>query len=135
MRKVGDDMSYQPYADVDYYKKSYKGTLIPEEELEKALINASRHIDVLTYNRIVGRGINVLTEYQQNIIKEVCCDMAEFEFDNADMINSVLENYSINGVSMTFGSSWNVSVVNGIAIKKEIYGKLNSTGLCSRIIR
>ena len=41
------------YADYEYYTTEYKGTL-PEEEAVKALTRASRHIDTLTYNRIVG---------------------------------------------------------------------------------
>lgn len=128
-------MNYQPYADIDYYKSEYEGNLIPEDDINKALKNASRHIDALTYNRIVGMGINALTEYQRDIIREVCCEIADFEYENADMINSVLQNYSINGVSMSFGSSWNINVVSGIAVRKDTYEKLSSTGLCSRILR
>lgn len=128
-------MNHQPYADIDYYKSEYEGNLIPEDDINKALRNASRHIDALTYNRIVGEGIDALTEYQREIIKEVCCEMADFEYDNADMINSVFQNYSINGVSMSFGSSWNINVVSGVAVKKDTYKKLTSTGLCSRILR
>lgn len=128
-------MNYQPYADIDYYKSEYEGDLIPEDGINKALKNASRHIDALTYNRIVGEGIDALTEYQREIIKEVCCEMADFEYDNADMINSVFHDYSINGVSMSFGSSWNVNVISGIVVKKDTYKKLISTGLCSRILR
>lgn len=69
-----------------------------------------------------------------NTIREVCCELAEFEYDNADMINSVLQQYSINGVSMTFGSSWNMMVQNGIAIRRDTYEKLCQTGLCCRRI-
>ena len=128
-------MSYIPYADITYYKNVYGGTDIPDEDIEKALRNASRHIDALTYNRVVGQGINALTEYQQDIVREVCCDLAEFEYENADVINSVLQSYSINGVSMNFGNSWNVNVENGIAVKRDIYEKLATTGLCSRALR
>lgn len=48
-------MSYRPYATAGYYLDRYQGDLIPEDQLEKALRQASRHIDSLTYNRIVGR--------------------------------------------------------------------------------
>ena len=128
-------MSYMPYADMTYYKNVYGGTDIPDEDIEKALRNASRHIDALTYNRIVGRGINNLTEYQKDIVREVCCDLAEFEYENADVINSVLQSYSINGVTMNFGNSWNVNVENGIAVRWDVYEKLATTGLCSRALR
>ena len=77
---------YKPYASESYYEGKYEGTLIPEDDQKKALIQASRHVDALTFNRIVGRGFSNLTEYQQEIIKEVVCQQAEFETENADMI-------------------------------------------------
>lgn len=103
-------MAYESYADEIYYKNVYGGDAIADEFLNKALKTASRHIDTLTYNRIAGRGIFSLTEFQQDIIRESVCRLADFESENADMIQSVLQQYAINGVSMTFGSSWNVQV-------------------------
>lgn len=128
-------MSFQPYVNAEYYKDNFLGTTIPDEKIEKALKMASRHIDVLTYNRIVGKGIYALTEYQKEVIREVCCELADFEYENTDLINSVLQNYSINGVSMSFGDSWNITVQGGIAIKRDIYERLCTTGLCSRVLR
>ena len=55
-------MTYKPYASEDYYMDQYEGSTIPEDELEKALKQASRHVDSLTYNRIVGRGFSNLTD-------------------------------------------------------------------------
>ena len=83
-----------------------------------------------TFNRITSRGFDNLTEFQQAIIIDVCCDMADFEYENEDMINCVLQNYAVNGVSMQFGSSWNVLVQNGIAVKRDTYRVLCQTGLC-----
>ncbi len=126
---------YKAYADVDYYHNEYDGSTIPDDILERSLKTASRHIDTLTYNRIVGKGISALTEFQQEIIKEACCEMADFETENADMLQSVLQQYSINGVSMTFGSSWNLKIQNGVAIRMDTYEKLCQTGLCCRLLR
>ena len=128
-------MAYRPYATEDYYLNQYGGEITPKDILEKALKNASRHIDSLTYNRIVGRGISSLTEFQQEIIREVVCRQADFEYENADEINSVLSSYSINGVSAQFGSSWNVFTDKGIAMKREVYTLLCQTGLCCRLVR
>ena len=127
-------MAYEPYADEAYYRDVFKGSELPEGEASKYLKQASRHIDTLTYNRIVGQGISALTEYQQEIIQECCCEMAEFEYENQDMINSVLQSYAINGVSMSFGESWNMQIANGVAVKKDCYARLKSTGLTSRSI-
>lgn len=126
-------MAYIPYVDEDYYRNAYGGTVIPEKEVSKYLKQASRHVDALTYNRIVGKGISGLTPFQQDVIREVCCMQADFEYENADEINTILSGYSINGVSAQFGSSWNVFMDKGVAMKKDVYAMLSQTGLCCRL--
>lgn len=128
-------MPYIPYATELYYESDYEGSLIPGNSLRRFLIQASRHIDTLTYNRIVGRGFDNLTEFQKNVIQEIVCRQAEFEYENADEINSVLSSYSINGVSAQFGSSWNVFTDRGIAMKRDDYALLCQTGLCCGLLR
>lgn len=133
LRKWGTDMGYEPYADVAFYRDVYKGTAIPEETLERKLRDASRHIDSLTYNRIAGVGFFNLTEFQKEIIQETVCRQADFEYENADVLETVLQSYSINGVSVQFGNSWNVFVDRGVAIKRDDYSLLCQTGLCIRL--
>lgn len=128
-------MSYEPYATPEYYTDTYGGTLILENDIERALQIASRHIDSLTYNRIVGRGFSSLTQFQRDIIQYVVCQQADFETENADEINSILSSYSINGVSAQFGSSWNVFTDKGVAMKRDLYALLCQTGLCCRLAR
>lgn len=128
-------MSYEPYATPEYYTDTYGGTLILENDIERALQIASRHIDSLTYNRIVGQGFSSLTQFQQDIIQDVVCQQADFETENADEINSILSSYSINGVSAQFGSSWNVFTDKGVAMKRDLYALLCQTGLCCRLAR
>ena len=128
-------MAYEPYVDVAYYFKTFQGSMIPEEELQKRLVAASRHIDSLTYNRIVGQGFSNLTEFQQDIIREVVCQQAEFEYENADEISTVLSSYSLNGASVQFGSSWNVYMDKGVAMRRDVYALLSQTGLCCRLAR
>ena len=76
-----------------------------------------------------------MTEYQQDIIKEVICEQADFEYENADEINMILSSYSINGVSASFGSGWNVYTDKGVAMKRDTYALLSQTGLCCRLAR
>lgn len=128
-------MAYEAYATPDYYTNIYKGSVVPADELERSLKQASRHIDSLTYNRIVGRGISNLTEFQQELIREVVCQQADFEYENADEINTILQGYSINGVSAQFGSSWNVFTGKGVAMKRDVYALLSQTGLCCQLAR
>ena len=127
-------MAYIPYATAEDYA-IYGNNGIPSTELEKALHWASRHIDSLTYNRIVGRGFSNLTEFQQDTIREVVCRQADFEYENADEISSVLSSYSINGVSVQFGESWNVFTGAGVAMRRDVYSLLCQTGLCCRLAR
>ena len=123
------------YAGIEYYKNTYKGNL-DEADAEKALEKASRHIDTLTYNRIVAIGFDNLTEFQQGIIKECECLMADWEAENADYINSMLSSYSLNGASMSFtGQSASATVVSGVAVSREIYSHLQKCGLCTRSLR
>ena len=128
-------MSYKPYVRKEEYTEIYNGSVIPDEELEKALRQACRHIDSLTFNRIVAAGFDHLTAFQQETIKEVVCLQADFEYENADEINTILSGYSINGVSAQFGSSWNIFMEKGIAMKRDVYSLLMQTGLCCRIAR
>ena len=123
------------YVDITYYQDTYKGTAIPSDEIEKRLEEASSHIDSLTYNRIVGRGFDNLTKFQQDIIKKVVCKLADFEYENEDLIKTVLSSYSINGVAMSFSSGWNVEIQNGVAISKDDYCLLRQTGLTCRNVR
>ena len=124
---------YTSYVTVEEYKKNYND--IPDDSIGKSLKKASRHIDTLTFNRIQGIGFNNLTEFQKEIIKEVTCELANFEYENEDVITSVLSSYSINGVSMAFGDSWNIEVFKGVAIPTELYETLSQTGLCTLAFR
>jgi len=123
-------MVYIPYADAGYYSSEYEGKIVSDDQLNKALKQASRHIDALTYNRIVGRGFSSLTDFQQEVVRECCCELADFEYENADYIESVLKQYGINGVNMSFEASWNLKIQSGVAIKGSTYQKLSQTGLC-----
>ena len=123
------------YAGIEYYKNTYKGNL-EDADAEKALEKASRHIDTLTYNRIVAIGFDNLTEYQQGIIKECECLMADWETENADYIDSMLSSYSLNGASMSFtGQSASATVVSGVAVSRDIYSHLQKCGLCTKSLR
>ncbi len=126
---------YTPYVSSEEYKDVFGCTAVPDVELEKVLRKASRHIDSLTYNRIVGKGFSNLSAFQQEIIKEVICNQADFEYENKDMLESILSSYSVNGVSMTMESGWKLYIEQGVAIKTENYALLKQTGLCCRALR
>lgn len=127
---------YVGYASIEYYQDEYLGAAITDEDaLERALKQASRHIDTLTFNRINAIGFNNLMNFQKEIIREVVCLQADFEVENADELESILSSYSLNGVSASFGSSWNVITQQGVAMKRDVYALLAQTGLTSRLAR
>lgn len=126
-------MAYEPYITTEEYRDLYPDG---PEASEQTLRQVSRHIDSLTFNRIVEAGFANLTEFQQELIKEVAARQTAFEVENADLISSVLSSYSINGVSMNFGGdSWNVFTEAGVAMQRDVYSLLMQTGLCCRVLR
>lgn len=125
-------MMYQPYAT----EEDYTALGLEEiENLQAALRTASRHVDSLTFNRILAAGFDNLTEFQRELIKEVVCRQALFETENAELISSVLSSYSINGVSMQFGGNWNLYTDKGVAMQRDTYSLLQQTGLCCLVLR
>lgn len=125
---------YTPYVTAtEYADMGY--TDLPSDDVTKFLTEASRNVDTLTFNRIVAKGFANLTEFQQGIIKQVVCEQADFLYDNADAIASVLDSYSINGVSMRFGTGFNVIMEGGLPIQSTTYSLLQQTGLCCRLAR
>ena len=110
------------------------GVVLSAENASKFLKKASIAVDTLTFNRVRGR-FDSLTDFQKSIITDVVMELADFIAENDDLLESIVSNYSINGVSMTFGDSWNVKIINGVAIRTDIYNQLVQTGLCSRVVR
>ena len=127
-------MEYEPYIAPEYYRDVYKGETIPQDQEEKYLLQASRHIDTLTYSRVVECGFSTLSEFQKKVLAGVICKQAEFEYENREIFDMILQSYSINGVSMQFGDSWNVELQKGIPIRRDVYAELCQTGLCSRLM-
>lgn len=120
------------YADFNYYMAEYGGSTLTAENAKTYLEAASVKIDILTFGRVGSIGFNNLTEFQKNIVKRVCCKMADFTFDNEDIINSYVSSYSINGVSVDLRNSINLEMVDGVLIPSELYRELSMTGLCCR---
>ena len=117
-----------------YYTGNYDHKIkVPDTDIDTATYEASRHIDSLTFNRIIGRGYDNLTDFQKEVLDMVCAKQAEFEYENAELLQSVLSSYSINGVSMGLDANgWNLMVQNGVVMQRSTYDILKQTGLCCR---
>ena len=126
-------MAYKAYVTPKYYLETYRGTSIPKSELDLRLRDASRHINSLTYSRIVGRGFSALTEFQQDVIREVVCRQADFEAENREALDCALSSYSINGVSMTLAAGLNcVQYKNGARHTLADYADMAIRTACKR---
>lgn len=122
----------QDYATEADYLKYY--TVVPKN-FEKLVYKASRAIDTLTYNRIVGTGFDNLKLFQKETVTACCCEIVQFYDEYADMLDTVLKSYGINGVSMQFDYNTGVCVRNGCIVRQNTYSRLMTTGLCYGVIR
>lgn len=117
------------YVDTIYYKDTYKGALIPDEELENRLELASDNVDTLTYNRITGIGFDNLTPFQQDKIKKAVCIQAEFNYQYGDYLDLPVDSYSAGSVNVSFGKE-----SNGVRTPNSVVNYLSQTGLTCRIL-
>ena len=125
---------YNAYVSAEEYDELGYST-IPNTDIERMLKDASRQVDELTFNRIVAIGLDNLTDFQKEIVQEVVCKHADFIYENADAISSIFDSYSINSVSMKFGTGFNVMLTSGVPIQRSVYSLLEQTGLCCRLAR
>lgn len=116
------------YVDSAYYKDIFGGTILPDVSINQSLERASDQINTLTYNRIVGKGFNNLTEFQQDKIKKAVCIHAEFVDQYGDYIDMPLSGFSAGSTSVSF----NANKVNGITTTQEVLNYLKQTGLTCR---
>jgi hypothetical protein len=116
------------YANAEYYKNTYSGTVIPDEELTRQLDIASDQIDSMTFNRIVSTGIEGLTDFQQNRVKKAVCIHADFQYQYGAYLNMPLSGYSAGSISLSFKSV----DAGGVKTSEEVTNLLKATGLIDR---
>lgn len=117
------------YADYDYYKDNYKGTL-DETTANKLLDEASDQVDRLTYGRIRKKEFNTLSEYQQEMIKKAVCFQADFIGAYGEYLNMPLSGFSAGDISLSFNKD--NQGAGGIIADKKTLDYLAQTGLSSR---
>ncbi len=119
------------YVTKDDFVKMFPKTQIPPNEMELYLKTASVDIDSLTFNRIVACGFDSLTPFQKEKVQNAVCRQAELRYQNQELFDSVIQSYSINGVSVTYDKSRLITVC-GATTSKDIYAELKQSGLCVR---
>ena len=118
---------YATYADYQA-----RGGVQPQGVIAPLLQRASDDCDALTFGRVAHLGFDNLTEFQQAQIKAFCCEQADFLEANADAVESAMEAYAINGVSMKFGNAALYSVRSGLPVSNRAWALLEATGLTAR---
>lgn len=121
------------YADKDYYNNQFPGEKIitDEKELERYLILASQKIDEITYNRIVGKGFDNLTKFQQSKVKMAVCYQVNYMIENG-IESSNIEGYSVFDLSISIKE--NNSIASQFHVSDVAYNCLKQTGLTSGIL-
>ncbi|MBP3464111.1 MAG: hypothetical protein J6K45_06505 [Clostridia bacterium] len=109
------------YADYEYYKKKYFGTLLLEDSFDSLVLKASREIDKNINTRLTQAKLNNLSKEAQEQLQYTACalvDLIERKKKNEDR---KLSSFSIDGVSKNFN---NISIEEYTQTKKDILANL-----------
>ena len=108
------------YADYEYYKTTYLGTL-PEDSFSSLVLKASREIDNNINTRLTQEKINNLLDEAQEQLKYTACALVDLINRKQDSENRKISSYSIDGVSKNFNM---ISEEEYQSSKKEIIKSL-----------
>lgn len=113
------------YADYQYYKDGFHGSLIPEKSFERNALQASQYIDNVTFGRI---GSNV-TE----AVKNACCAVAEVYYsgDISQRAASGITSEKVDDYSVSYSAAEN-SDAQAERLRSAAGLWLGSTGLLYR---
>ncbi len=100
---------------------------LPEPLLERA----SDQVDAACFGRIRQKGFDKLPQFQRETIKKAVCLHAAFLQSYGQALESPLDSYGINGVSMSFAAD-RVVRQGGAVVSGEVYSLLLQTGLAQR---
>ena len=105
--------------------------LLAQPELTDLLSRACDQVDAICFGRIQSCGMDQLTTRQQEKVKKAVCLHAAFLRAYGDALESPLESYGINGVSMSFAAD-RVIKQGGTTTSPEVYSLLLQSGLACR---
>lgn len=97
------------------------------------ILQAEDEVNDLCFGRIAAIGFDRLTDFQRSRIKKAVCLHAAFLAQYADMLQSPLASYGINGVSMSFDSDKTVTQ-GGVTTSHAVLAQLRQSGLAVRLI-
>lgn len=105
------------YADYEFYKTSYFGSVVPEADFPRLAERASDFVDTMTFDRLVdGLPTN---ERSQKRIKKAVCSLAELMYQ-IELAEKNAANAAASGASTTIGSGGSTTgVVTSVSSGSE----------------
>lgn len=125
------------YVDSTYYKEKYHGNIIPDDEIDNKLELAQEKIDSITFNRIVGKGFDNLTEFQKEKVGKAICSQADYIFENGynDEEKSDVSSYSVLDISVSMkDDNSKKTLASKMHMSERAYDLISQTGLDCRKI-
>lgn len=105
------------YADYDFYKTSYFGSVVPETDFSRLAERASDFVDTMTFDRLVD-GLPTDTRAQKRIKKAVC-SLAELMYQ-IELAEKNATNAATSGASTTIASGGSTTgVVTSVSSGSE----------------
>ena len=105
------------YADYDFYKTSYFGSVVPETDFPRLAERASDFVDTMTFDRLVdGLPEN---ERSQKRIKKAVCSLTELMYQ-IELAERNATNAAVSGTSTAIGSGGSTTgVVTSVSSGSE----------------
>ena len=105
------------YADYEFYKTSYFGSVVPETDFPRLAERASDFVDTMTFDRLVdGLPTN---ERSQKRIKKVVCSLAELMYQ-IELAEKNATNAAVSGTSTVIGSGGSITgIVTSVSSGSE----------------
>lgn len=125
------------YATSEYYTDTFKGTLLLQEDIDRYLQEASEKIDSITFNRIVARGFDNLTKFQQEKVQKAVCYQAEYIYKNGynDEETEDVASYSVLDISVNVKTDSEHTQAKKECMSEMAYDLINKTGLATKGFR
>ena len=125
------------YATSEYYITTFKGGVIPKDDVDRCLQEASEKIDSITFNRIVARGFDNLTPFQQEKVQKAVCYQAEYIYINGynDEETEDVASYSVLDISVNVKTDSEKTQAKKECMSEMAYELINKTGLATKGFR
>lgn len=125
------------YATREYYTDTFKGKILSQDDADRYLQEASEKIDSITFNRIVAKGFDNLTKFQQEKVQMAVCYQAEYILNNGynDEDKEDVASYSVLDISVNVKTDSEKTQAEKECMSEKAYDLINKTGLATKGFR